>query len=167
MRANKMLRMRAHHTVRRNLKTIIMLSLIAMIISGYLLSLKYHQGESPCHFSDEISCDVVSKSPYSEFPPNSGIPIAGLGIIAFLLYLIPAALLLSGFNFKHIGLSQKKVHLLMFVWGAFSIFFYIYLTYLELFVIYALCPLCTITFALTVIIFLLIVQNLKAQRRIV
>jgi uncharacterized membrane protein len=146
---------------KRNLKIIAILSIIGIIISSYLLFIKVTGYESFCDFSKEISCDNVSSSPYSEFPANSGIPIAGLGIIAYLLLLAPALLLLKGFDFTKLKLSRTLVLKLMFLWGLFSILFYIYLTYIELFVIYTICPLCVLVFAVSIIIFLFLSLNVK------
>jgi uncharacterized membrane protein len=150
----------------RNLKIIIALSVIGIAISGYLLYTKITGYQSFCDFSPEVSCDAVNQSPYSEFPANSGIPISGLGIAAFLIFLTPAALLLRSRKAKNIisGLGKVRMYELMFLWGAFSLLFYVYLTYLELYVIYAICPLCVVTFIITIGIFLLIVSNLRALK---
>lgn len=150
-----------HMNENGNLKAIIVLSVIAIIISSYLLYTKYSGYRSFCDFSPEISCDAVSQSPYSEFPANSGIPVAGLGIIAFLLFLAPSAMLLKGYDFAGLGLDRLKVYYLMLLWGVFSILFYIYLTYLELYVIYAICPLCVVTFIIVIIIFLIILAGMR------
>ncbi|MBI4176410.1 MAG: vitamin K epoxide reductase family protein [Candidatus Aenigmarchaeota archaeon] len=148
--------------VNRNLKVIIALSVIAIIISGYLLYIKYSGNKSFCDIAEGISCDQVSQSPYSELPANSGIPIAGLGIIAFLIYIIPAALMLRPGDGKILGFERRAVHRLMLLWGAFSFLFYIYLTYLELFVIYAICPLCVVTFIIDIIVVVFIAQNVRS-----
>ncbi|MBI4181625.1 MAG: vitamin K epoxide reductase family protein [Candidatus Aenigmarchaeota archaeon] len=148
---------------RRNLTLVAILAVVGIILSGYLLYTKFSGAKSFCDFSAEVSCDAVSQSPYAEFPANSGIPISGLGVIAFLIFLIPALRLRAGkdFSFLHKALSARKVSELLLVWAGFSILFYVYLTYLELFVIYAICPLCVITFALTIIMTLLLAQNVR------
>lgn len=136
------------------LKGIVIFSIIAIGISSYLLYTKLTGYKSFCDFSPEISCDAVSQSPYSEFPANSGIPVAGLGIISYLLFLIPSLLLLRNYDFTkiHSSLSKKRVYSLLTLWGVFGILFYLYLTYLEIYVIYAICPLCVVTFIIAIII---------------
>ncbi|MBI4021373.1 MAG: vitamin K epoxide reductase family protein [Candidatus Aenigmarchaeota archaeon] len=148
---------------RRNLKIIAIISVVNILIAGYLLYTKYSGAKSFCDFSPEISCDAVSQSPYAELPANSGIPVAGLGVIAFLLFLIPTLALLrqsGGFLF-----SRPVVHRLLLVWGIFSLLFYVYLTYLELYVIYALCPLCIVTFALTIVLLPFLADNVRLVKK--
>ena len=64
------------------------LSYIFIIISSYLLYLHYSTSESFCDISPALSCDIVNKSIYSEFPPGSGIPVSFIGILTFILVLI-------------------------------------------------------------------------------
>ncbi|MFH1978340.1 MAG: vitamin K epoxide reductase family protein [Candidatus Aenigmatarchaeota archaeon] len=149
--------------INRNLKIITILAVIGIIISSFLLYLKMSGGESFCDFSAEISCDAVSQSPYAELPPNSGIPIAGLGIIAFLLYIIPSIWLMKAKE-KILGMEKKTIHYLLLAWGVFSLIFYAYLTYLELYVIYAICPLCVVEAIITIVMFIFIVYNVKIMR---
>ncbi len=137
---------------RKSLMAVVLLSAVALVISSYLLYIKYTGAESFCDFSDELSCDLVSQSPYSEFPPNSGIPLAGLGMLAYLLLLAPAAFLLDTERTSLFRIGRLAVRKLMLLWGLFMVAFYAYLTYLELYVIHAICPLCVSTFALSILL---------------
>lgn len=150
--------------VPRNLKLVCILAVVGIALSGYLLSTKLSNSKSFCDFSAELSCDAVSQSPYSELPAGSGIPISGLGIIAFLIFLVPSVLLLKSEG-AILRIPRRTVHMLLLAWAAFSILFYVYLTYLELFVIYAICPLCVITFIITIVMALLLLQNWRQARR--
>lgn len=149
----------------KTLKFVIILSLAGLILSSYLLLIKYNNNETFCNFSDQVSCDIVSQSPYSEFPANSGIPIAGLGIINYLLFLVPSLLLLKNPSLKILGFNKQKILKLMLVLAVFNIIFYSYLTYLELFVIYAVCPLCVLTFLISILILVaLMLKKLKPKQ---
>lgn len=150
----------------RNLKIIVLISVINIILSGYLLYTKYSHTSSFCDFSPEVSCDAVSQSPYSEFPANSGIPVSGLGILAFIIFIIPSILIMRTKTPKRVflGMSKQLLFKLMMLWGVFSLLFYVYLTYLELYVIYAICPLCVVTFLLTIVMFPLLVQNARLKK---
>lgn len=105
------------------LLTILVLS--GMIVSLY--SVYYHyqeEGSSFCNFSENLNCDVVNKSIYSEI---LGIPIALFG---FLMYVALAILYYQN--------MWKEGFLIIFSAGIFTIF----LTYIEIFLLKALCPLC-------------------------
>ena len=67
---------------------LIIISILAIILSIYLTVLHYSDVSSFCDISQGLSCDIVNKSIYSEFPPGSGIPVAVGGIIVFLAVLI-------------------------------------------------------------------------------
>src|SRR3989338_4265497 len=63
------------------------LSILNIIIFSYLLFLHYSDSESFCDIAPGLSCDIVNKSPWSEFPPGSGIPVSLMGILTFIVVL--------------------------------------------------------------------------------
>lgn len=108
---------------------------IGLIDSIYLTLVKVG-GSTPALCQPGGGCDVVNSSPYSEL---FGIPIALLGAGAYMAFM--GALLVE----------RRKP-----VWREFSVMFQFgialigvlysaYLTYLELFVIHAICPYCVIS----------------------
>ena len=107
-----------------------------LAISVYLTYIHYASAKSFCDISENISCDVVTTSIYSEV---FGVPMSVLGVGYF-----TAVLLLM--------LFQKSP-------GAFKVIFFLtlfvlmpslYLTGTEIFIIKTLCPLCETSKALMV-----------------
>lgn len=133
------------HKKQRLLQFIIFLSLLGVIISGYLVKVHY-SGQSICDMSNKLSCSLVSKSKYAEI---GGIPVALFGVIFYLV------LGLTSFSLyyinKKVEISQNKlIHfatypklLLILVVPAFVFSFY--LTYAEFFLIKVICIACLIS----------------------
>jgi uncharacterized membrane protein len=107
----------------------VLLSLVGMADAGYL---------SWLHLNDTIAagcstgsgCDIVQHSVYSEI---AGVPIALLGLAGFAAILL--ALLLDGMLDDWGRLATLGVSLIGVLYSA-------YLTYVELFVLRAICPYC-------------------------
>jgi uncharacterized membrane protein len=130
------------------------LALIGLGVAGYLTYEKFSGGGLIC-WGGSQDCEAVQNSPYSQVGP---IPVAVLGLIGYLVFLVVTALqirtsslearrLLAGVNF---GLAL----------GAFL--YSVYLTYLELFVIYAICTWCVISAVLVLFILVLAIWELTA-----
>src|SRR3989344_3467526 len=69
---------------RQNIKKIVLvvLSLLGVLIMGYLLSLHFsEEGGSFCNLGEGLSCDIVNKSIYSTI---MGIPMSLLGLLYFI-----------------------------------------------------------------------------------
>ncbi len=133
------------------------LSLLAIIIFSYLLFLHYSESESFCDFAPGLSCDIVNKSIYSEFPPGSGLPVSAMGIITFLIVLLLLYVIKED---KKIKLSKtifnrKKCSSLLFYLMAISFLFALYLVYTELILILSICILCVVADIIIVIMLIL------------
>jgi uncharacterized membrane protein len=117
------------------------LSIIGAIDALYLSLVKLAHTEVYCGGSS--ICDIVNSSPYSMI---KGVPIAFLGLGAYLFLIVILFLekrkVISLENFVYLNFGVCLVGLL----------FSIYLTYIELFVLHAICPYC---FASAVIMLLL------------
>jgi uncharacterized membrane protein len=112
----------------------IVLSLIGALDSAYLTWVKITHQEAFCGGSGE--CATVANSPYSEI---FGIPIAILGLGAYLVIIG-----------LHILESRSKLWLqnaplLIFGMTLAGTIYSAYLTYLEIWVIYAICPYCVLS----------------------
>ncbi len=136
---------------------ICVLSVFGLGVAGYLTYEKFAGGGLICLGGGQ-QCEIVQNSPYSQIGP---IPVAALGLLGYLLFLVVTALqiravspegrrTLAGLNF---GLAL----------GAFL--YSVYLTYLELFVIYALCTWCVISAILVTLILILTAWELVALQR--
>ncbi|MAG47385.1 hypothetical protein CL617_02170 [archaeon] len=143
---------------KRGLYIILISSILAIITSGYLLNLHYSETESFCDVSQEISCDIVNKSIYSEI---YGIPVSLLGMLTFIF--ISVLVLFALNNKKIFGFEKQDMYDWIFWIMIFSIFFALYLVYIEIFVLYAVCPLCVLLDILIVIVFV-VVMKLRGKK---
>ena len=93
------------------------------------------------------SCETVQTSKWATF---LGFPVGGWGVAYYLVVLALAIAGLTGRFADSRGLSQALV-----VITAFGLLFSVWLTYLELFVIHAICQWCVISAILAAILFVL------------
>lgn len=130
----------------RTLVAILVLSAAGLAVSGYLTWVYTSNTVALCFGSG--GCDVVQHSPYARL---LGIPIPTLGTAAYLV--------LIGLAGAALRLKQQREMLALGLFGValVGVLFSGYLTYLELFVIRAICTWCVVsavimlfTFALTV-----------------
>jgi uncharacterized membrane protein len=129
----------------------VVLSGLGVFISGYLVTKRFTGGSLAC--TRWAQCDVVSNSVYSQL---YGVPVAVIGLAGYLLLL---ALALAALWTE--GRTQWQTLLLSFVLSLGGVGFSIYLTYLEIYVIEALCAWCV---ASAVVIALLAIVTAVASR---
>ena len=133
---------------------IALLSLVGLIISGYLTLYKLgYFGRIACTTG---GCESVQSSPYAFF---LGMPVAAWGVGAYLVLL---ALSLAGLQPRWI--RDRRVALSLFAMASIGLVFTAYLTYLEAFVIHAWCQWCLVSAALVALIFLLSIPGLRYAR---
>ena len=132
---------------RRN--AIVALASIGTAISAYLTYVHYSGELALCLGAG--GCETVQSSSYAEL---AGLPVALLGLIAFIGAGALAALRLR---------AGAPAWLLTGLFGiAFGgSLFALYLTYLELFVIHAICPWCVAVDSVMVAVFALTVLELR------
>ena len=120
---------------RRGLQFVIgALAVVGLLISGYLTWVHY-AGVAPVCVGGSGGCETVQTSSYATI---LGIPVAALGLVGY------SGLLLSAFLRGEAGVY---LGLLVALAGT---LFSAYLTYLELFVIHAICEWCVASAALMV-----------------
>ena len=115
-------------------KTLVVLPGLGIAVTAYLIQQHYAPvATSFCNFNDYVSCDIVNKSEYSEI---FGIPVSILGLITY-VYLFVFAIA----SLKNKSWAKKLlVPTLAFTLGGLG--FSLYLTYIEFFVLYAVCIFC-------------------------
>ncbi|HBY96570.1 MAG TPA: vitamin K epoxide reductase [Chloroflexi bacterium] len=120
------------------------------LIAGYLSWVYVSGGRAICAGIGQ--CEVVQASSYSRF---MGVPVAVLGLVTYLavLGLVWLRGRLSG---QQAELALLAQFVLLFVGVAFSA----WLTYVELFVIYAICPWCVTSAVIITLLFLVTVRDL-------
>lgn len=127
------------------------LALAGMGVSGYLTWA--HLADQSVACGQSQGCDIVQQSIYSEV---GGIPVALLGLLAYIALL--ALTLLRGRISEDL---DTYIPLAIFGISLIGVLYSAYLTYLELYVIYAICRWCVSSAIITTAIFLLSIPDLK------
>jgi uncharacterized membrane protein len=129
----------------------IFLALIGLVDSLYLTWIKITNQEAACAGIGD--CDAVNSSQYAVV---AGIPIALLGAIAYVVILF-----LLFYKLKNNVIGENAVLMVLGITFV-GVLYSAYLTYLELFVLNAICPFCVISAIVQVLLFALtLVRYLK------
>lgn len=139
--------------------------ILSLIISSYLVFIHYSGDSSFCDFAPSLSCDIVNRSRYSEFPPGNGIPVSAMGLFAFAVMLFILNLIKENFSFKIGKTKINRKNLLNILIGLLiiSLLFSAYLVFTELFLILSVCILCTI---LDLLLILALYYSFKLKREL-
>lgn len=129
------------------------LALLGLADSVYLSWIKFSHTESSC-IRGIGDCFTVNTSRYSEI---QGIPIAVFGAIGYLFII---ATLLA---WRRPGFFEDNAPLLFFGITLFGVLYSAYLTYLEIFVIKAICPFCVVSAGIMLILFILSIAQLTTS----
>ncbi|HEX7550573.1 MAG TPA: vitamin K epoxide reductase family protein, partial [Candidatus Methylomirabilis sp.] len=122
---------------------------LGIVVSGYLASKRLTGGSLAC--SRWAQCDVVNSSIYAKF---LGIPVSFIGLAAYLLLL---ALALAALWTA--GRTQRQILLLSLLLSLGGVGFSVYLTYIEVYVIEALCAWCVASAIIITLLAILGVVN--------
>jgi uncharacterized membrane protein len=129
-----------------------LLALAGVGVSAYL-TWAHLAGQSViCGQSQD--CDIVQQSVYAEV---GGIPVALLGVVAYVTLF--ALTWLRGHDLGGLG---SYVPLAVFGISLIGVLYSAYLTYLELYVIYAICRWCVTSAVIITVFFLLSLPDLNA-----
>lgn len=127
---------------------------VGLLISGYLSYLKIADVRSVCLETGPFNCDVVLNSRYSEL---AGIPIAWLGFAIYVI--IGVVLLLEVRN----PVARQYGALIVFGLGLFAWMFSMWLVYVQVALLGALCPWCLSHEINFTILFALICRRLYSE----
>lgn len=131
--------------------------IIACAIIGFsdatFLTVKHFQNVIPPCTTD--GCETVLNSEYSEI---LGVPVALLGAIYYF-----AILLLM---FIHLDTKQEKYLRYVMMMSVLGFLFALWFTFLQLFIIKAICPYCVLSATMSTIIFIVSMYSLKKYRLI-
>ncbi|HWU39425.1 MAG TPA: vitamin K epoxide reductase family protein [Candidatus Acidoferrum sp.] len=128
------------------------LSFLGIFVSGYLSVKRLTGGSLAC--SRWAQCDTVNNSVYAKI---SGIPVAFIGLAGYLLLLGLAVAALHTW-----GPAHRRLLAISFVLALGGVGFSAYLSYIELFVIHAICNWCVAS--AVVITLLAIVDGINLWR---
>jgi uncharacterized membrane protein len=130
-----------------------LLTLAGIGVSGYLTWAHLAHQSVACGQSQD--CDIVQQSVYSEV---GGIPVALLGLVAY-----TTLFALTLLRDREPEGADDYISLAIFGISLIGVLYSAYLTYLELYVIYAVCWWCVSSAIIITVIFLLSLPDLKAQ----
>lgn len=135
--------------IKKDLNIIKLLALIGLIISAYL-SLKILGGSDLSYCVTGKDCDIVNNSIYSRI---FGIPVSVIGLVGYVLILA-----ISFYSFT----KRKKWNLLFYI-SVIGASFSLYLTYVEIFKIEAICSFCVASLVIILAILILIITKKSSQ----
>ena len=131
------------------------LSLAGLFISAYLYLYKIGKiGALACGTG---GCETVQWSPWSRV---AGIEVSLIGLLGY-----AALLVVSLVSLQHAQSFRRGPTQLLAALSGIAVFFTIYLTYLELFVIHAICRWCVASGVIIVGIFLVSLLDLRRLKR--
>ena len=130
-----------------NRKWILLLCAAGIFVSLYLAATDFFDAETKLCLTD-TECDFVRESRYSRL---GGIPVSLLGLAG---YSIVAALAVS-------RLERKRRWNLLFLLSSCAVGFSAYLTYVELFVIKAICSWCVISASVAALLLAAVIAQRK------
>jgi uncharacterized membrane protein len=130
----------------------IVLSILGAADAIYLIVLKYSHNTAMCLGNG--GCATVNDSPYSQI---GAVPVAAIGLLGYL------AILGVHFLEPRIRLFGGNGPLFTFGMSLTGVAFSAYLTYIELYVIYAVCPFCVASAVFITLIFIIAIIRLVKQ----
>lgn len=142
------------------IRFVLLFSLAGSLVATYLLKLHAaiagNPGRGLCTFNDTLSCDKVLASSYAEI---SGVPVALIGLLGFLLLLGLAAWRLCWQD-----RSPRWLPAVLALVAGLGLLFELAMTWVELFIIHALCPYCLAALGLIAASFVAAVVAWRVQR---
>jgi len=108
--------------------------LIGLVISVYMAIYNFTDNDSMCLGSGD--CSTVNASRFSEF---YGIPVGLIGVFGYI------ALFLMLYFEDKFSITQRNGNLPFFASSLMGFFFIIYLIYIEIWILDAICPFCLIS----------------------
>lgn len=138
----------------RRRQALALLAVVGILIASYLTLYKVGViGVLSCSVG---SCETVNTSKWSVL---LGVPIAAWGLVAYVTLLVLA--LVGGTEAREESVTIARLLVALAGW---SVLFSAWLTYLELFVIHAICMWCVISAIIVTAIFVVSVLDLREVR---
>jgi uncharacterized membrane protein len=128
----------------------LLMSFLGFVDAFYLSWVKIQHTELFCGGS--TNCATVNSSSYAYL---FGIPIALLGLLTYLVIII---ILIMG---KQKVYNEDFVVFALFGITLIGVIFSAYLTYVEIYVIHAICPYCMVSAIIMLILFVMAISDLK------
>jgi uncharacterized membrane protein len=141
-----------------DLAALVAMALAGLTISGYLTTVHYAHVPLLCSAGGIVNCAQVTTSAYSVVP-GTPIPITIPGILWFLV----SGGLASAAWRKQVrtGIAPTRLGLAHLGWGAVGLITVLYLVYVEIVRLHAICEWCTAVHALTLLTFLVALYRVQ------
>jgi uncharacterized membrane protein len=129
----------------------VVLAILGLLVSIYMTIYKIYRVESMCLGSGD--CSTVNASRYSEV---NGIPVAVIGILGY-------AAILAALHFETRNrFFKQNSPMMIFGMGLTGFIFTVWLVYVEIALLKAICPFCvTSQVAMTIIFILAVIRLIK------
>ncbi|HWS24617.1 MAG TPA: vitamin K epoxide reductase family protein [Anaerolineales bacterium] len=125
--------------------------LIGLVVSVYMAIYNYTDNDSMCLGSGD--CSTVNASRFSEF---YGIPVGLIGVFGYI------ALFLMLYYEDKFSITQKNGNLPFFASSLLGFLFTIYLIYIEIWILDAICPFCLVSqITMTILFFVAVYKVFK------
>ena len=134
----------------------LVVAVIGLTVSTYLAVVKLVHQDVLC-FAGADDCNIVNNSAYSMW---RGIPVAILGVLGYLVIL--ALLFIMGKQ----KIESSVIILALFGITVFGTVYSLYLTYVELFIIHAVCPWC-LTSAIAMFVLFIISAIILGRSKVI
>ncbi len=134
--------------------TILCLAVAGIGVSGYLTYAKFTNTGLFC-LGEGNPCEIVQTSIYAQIGP---LPVAVLGLMGYVVFVIVTA-----WQLKTSGETRKALAGLNFGLALGAFLYSAYLSYLQRFVIGALCTWCVVSAVIVTLIFALTIWELRAS----
>ncbi|MEK6256039.1 MAG: vitamin K epoxide reductase family protein [Chloroflexota bacterium] len=132
-----------------NFKRIAVLAVVGLAVSAYLTWIHWFPSSTFC--TGVGDCEAVNSSPYATL---GSIPIAALGMLMYI-----SVLAMAWVGKRNERQQADKAGLAIFGFSLLGVLFSGYLTYIELYVIHAICPWCVASAIIVSLIFLLSIRS--------
>ena len=143
-----------------DLAALVGMALVGFAISLYLTTVHYAHAPLLCSAGGVVNCAQVTTSAYSVVP-GTQVPITVPGMLWFL---VGGGMALVAWRAEaHAGVAPVRLYAAQVGWGAIGLVTALYLVYVEIVRLHALCEWCTAVHVLTLLSFLVAVY--RAQHR--
>jgi uncharacterized membrane protein len=141
-----------------DLAALVALALAGLAISVYLTTVHYAHAPLLCSAGGIVNCTQVTTSVYSVVP-GTQIPITIPGMLWFL---VSGSLASAAWRVQaRSGVASARLVLAQIGWGAVGLVTVLYLVYIEIVRLHAICEWCTAVHALTLLTFLVALYRVQ------
>lgn len=147
-------------------RLLLVLAIAGMVVTMYLIYQHYKlASDSFCNVNNYVSCDIVNKSRYAEI---AGMPVSIMGFAAYVVFAVLAFILVIKRRKAEGTAAPRRLQQLVgagMLFALAGIIFSLHLTYIELFVLDAICLFCVTQQIIIIGIFITLYTIWRTYRR--